>query len=66
MSTRMDLLPVITFIRIIIDKEQNLFGLTSVMSKTSVSGSYGYQHGMTFEFSSNVSLFVFIKPKVVE
>ena len=36
------------------------------MSKTSVGGSYGYQHGMNLEFKSNVSLCVFIKPKAEE
>lgn len=36
------------------------------MSETSVSGSYGYQRGMTFEFNANVPLFVLIKPKAAE
>lgn len=40
--------------------------LTSDMSKTPVGGSYGYQHGMALEFKSNVSLFMFIKPKAEE
>ena len=40
---------------LVADWEENVFVLTSsAYRKTSVSGSYGYQYGVTFEFNSKV------------